>query len=172
MTGSKISKLVSTSVTLGVAGYSSPLTITKTGTIEPVAAGATALYAPASLGSAVVTNHGSIVGGAGAYGLSAGGAGGIGVDLAATGVVLNTGVIEGGLGSASGNEATSGAGGAAIILAAGGTLTNHGDLIGGAGGAGSPSFGNTGGAGGYGAIIAVGAARAWISRSAPWIIPA
>jgi hypothetical protein len=69
MAGSTISRLVAASVTLGSRAYPSPLTITATGTIAPVAGGspgATALVARVSAG--YVLNQGSVVGGAATLG--------------------------------------------------------------------------------------------------------
>jgi hypothetical protein len=136
---------VSISVTLGSGGYANRLTIASTGSIDPAANGATALYAPSGLASVRVTNDGSISGGAGAYGTQAG-AGGVGVDLLAAGAfMLNVGAVAGGLGGTL-NAVTGGDGGAGAIFAAACVLHNSGSILGG-GGASGVGFGGAGGDG-------------------------
>ena len=105
MAGSTINKMVTVGVTLGSAGYASPLTITGVGEIAPVAGGAIALYA--DVGAGYVLNHGHIVGGTGVTGTTGseagigGGTGGSGVDLQA-GSLTTDGTIAGGAGGGGG----------------------------------------------------------------------
>ncbi len=99
-----ISNTVTTSVTLGVAPYLNPLTITPTGAIIPptAATGATALVVPASVSGAIVVNQGGIYGAASFGGVSGiGSAGGMGVQIAAPGTLTNSGTIVGGTGGPS-----------------------------------------------------------------------
>ena len=78
-----ISTTITTSVTLGINPYFSPLTITPTGAITPTTRGATALVVPASVSDASVANQGRILG-AGFVGSVSGigGSGGVGVQVA------------------------------------------------------------------------------------------
>jgi hypothetical protein len=57
-----ISGTITSTVTLGTDGYSSPLTITTTGAITPTAPDAIALVIPATVQGAVVLNQGSVIG--------------------------------------------------------------------------------------------------------------
>jgi hypothetical protein len=123
-----ISGTITSTVTLGTDGYSSPLTITPTGAITPTAPSATALVVPASVADAIVLNQGNIVGSAGALGKQ----GGTGVQFASRGELTNTGNISGGAGGFLGSSSW-GAGGVGVNIAAGSTVTNSGTVTGGLG---------------------------------------
>ena len=133
---STISNTVTTSVTLGVAPYLNPLTITPTGAIIPptAATGATALVVPASVSGAIVVNQGGIYGAASFGGVSGiGSAGGMGVQIAAPGTLTNSGTIVGGTGGPSypvypppRGQISRGPGGIGADLTAGGMLMNTG----------------------------------------------
>ena len=174
-----------TDVTLGnersTAGYyyTSPLTITSTGTVSGTAggsgfevAGGVAIYAAATYAStAIIVNDGRITGGSGSYfpgnGATPGGAGGIAIDLKRSGTITNssTGRITGGAGGLGGESTlapvpggTGGTGGAGVSLTTG-NLGNSGVITGGVGGGGG-SFDSTigagsgqGGAGGVGVSL-------------------
>ena len=144
-------------VTPGSGNYASSLNIAQTGVIEPVAIGANGIYlAPGIIGStiynfgvvrsgngsgtvasgdgvlleasATLFNHGTISSGSTANRSSPGG---IGVDLAAGGNLINDGVINGSYGLG---------GGTGVLLALGGNITNSDYISGGGGrfGAGGP----------------------------------
>ncbi|WP_146101667.1 hypothetical protein [Rhodopila globiformis] len=88
-----ISNTVTTSVTLGIAWYSSPLTITP----PSAGAGATALVVPASVIDAIVVNQGRIDGAASLGSVSGIGAdGGMGVQLSSPCPLTNSSIILGG----------------------------------------------------------------------------
>jgi hypothetical protein len=120
-------------VTLGSAAFPSPLTITATGVVAPAVAGATGVLS--SIAGNSLTNNGAVDGGAGRNG-SAGGNGGVGVNVTKAGTFNNTGSISGGAGGTSTTAGAGGTGGAGVKLLAG-TLTNTGSITGGAGGPGS-----------------------------------
>jgi hypothetical protein len=136
MTGKTISGYVATTVTLG-ANYTSPLTITSSGVINPSESNysSTGIYLPASKTIGTILNHGAVYGGIGGYNNDSGRAGGIGILLDSAGFVSNTNRITGGAGD-SGNYA--GAGGIAVDVLAFSTISN------------SSSGVITGGTGGYG----------------------
>jgi len=140
-TGSGISTILSSTVTLGSQYHPSPLTITATGGVYPIYGGATGVLSKISGNS--LTNHGTIQGGAGYYGA---GSGGLGVNFTKVGMLTNTGSITGGTGGGS-YSASGGQGGASVNIK-GATLTNSGSITGGTGGTGAG-----GGAGGVGVIF-------------------
>jgi hypothetical protein len=144
MTGSIISKHINKTVTLGSAGYTGPLTISSSGTIDPTAGGATGLYVPASVTNATILNNGEIFGAAAA----SGGNGGIAVLLNAVATLSNGDIIEGGYGGNTGKKGHGLQGGIGIAAFAAdtGSITNTGLVIGGGGGGGY-TYGGTGGAG-------------------------
>jgi len=150
MTGTTIDTAVTLGITLGTAGYLTPLSIAAAGSITPQAAGASAIYGPASLLAPLVVNAGLVSGAQGAA-ATTGETGGTGIALLSTAAVTNRGTITGGGGGA-GGTATSygqgGAGGLGVDLASGGSLYNYGRIAGGAGGT-----GYSGGAGGWGAYV-------------------
>jgi hypothetical protein len=157
MSSSSISSTVTTTVILGTAAgdYPSPLTITGAGYIDPAAPGAIGVYS--NYMAASVTNKGDIFGGRGAYGLTAGGTGGTGVDLIA-GVVANdgTGRITGGHGGYT-PGLTGGLGGVGVDLSsASAAVSNAGHISGGAGGD-AAGTGGIGGGGGGGVVLTGGA---------------
>jgi len=141
-TGSGISTILSSTVTLGSQYHPSPLTITATGGVYPIYGGATGVLSNISGNS--LTNHGTIQGGAGYYGA---GSGGVGVSFTKTGVLTNTGSITGGTGGGS-YSVSGGQGGASVTLKGGATLTNSGSITGGTGGTGVG-----GGVGGVGVVF-------------------
>ncbi len=140
MAGTKISTTIDTSITLGTSGYSGPISITKTGGIEPTQYHATALTVPSGAAHAMVVNHGLIVGGAGyqtgpnyIYGIS----GGNGLNAGAGAKIVNDGTIIGG--SSTGAQylvfppyVFNGAGAGADIYGAHALLINNGLVEGGA----------------------------------------
>jgi hypothetical protein len=130
MAGSIISGKVTNSVTLGSAGYPSPLTVAATGDVAVSANAGIGIYGPASSGTLI--NDGTVAGGAGSASSSAGGGGG----------------GTGGTGTTYGGD-----GGSAGYLAAGAVLTNQSTIAGGGGGygTGGPSAGQ--GTGGPGVVI-------------------
>jgi hypothetical protein len=142
-TGSGISTILTSTVTLGSTYNPSPLTITATGGVYPFTGGATGVYSNISGNS--LTNHGAIQGGTGYYG---GGIGGEGVNFTKVGMLTNTGSITGGTGGGS-NSGSGGQGGASVNLTRA-TLTNSGSITGGTGGAGVG-----GGAGGVGVALSI-----------------
>jgi len=177
-TGSGISTILPSTVTLGSTYDASPLTITATGGVYPGTGGATGVISNISGNS--LTNHGAIQGGAGYYG---GGSGGVGVNFTKAGMLTNTGSITGGTGggsySASGGQGGAsvslfvatltntgsitggtggsgvggGAGGVGVTLSSGATLTNSGSITGGMGGGVDPGYTGTGGQGGAGMFL-------------------
>ncbi len=76
--------------------------------------------------------------------------GGVGVYLSSPAVVVNAGVVRGGVG---GNGSQGGAGGAGLYLKSGGSVINKGLIAGGAGGIGS---GGADGVAGVGVVLAAG----------------
>jgi autotransporter passenger strand-loop-strand repeat protein len=147
MSGTRITGVVSTSVTLGNIGYVGPLTITSTGAIYPTNSGDTALFIPAKTSNATVVNNGLIHGGNG-YGSNYGGyGGGIGVSVATAAVISNSGKIFGGEGGSGGfqNAYQGGSGGGGVSLTSGSALENSGSIFGGDGG--DAYFGASGGVG-------------------------
>jgi hypothetical protein len=137
MAGSTISNLVTISVTLGSGTYTSPLTITSVGYIDPFAGGsfgATGLVATIAGGS--VLNQGTVSGAGGEGNFINPGvttnAGGIGVELA-NGSLTNAGLIVGGNGKYDYTTGTGAAGGAGVI-ATDSSLSNDGTVLGGNGG--------------------------------------
>ncbi len=146
-----ISNTVTTSVTLGVAPYFNPLTITATGAIVPTTKGAyPALSVASSVSGAIVINQGRIAGPAGLIGASSF-PGGDGVDFAASGTLTNSGTIIGGTGGTNTRFFSGGHGGAGVSLTSTGTIINTGTIIGGTGGPGGAL--PTGGFGGAGVFI-------------------
>ena len=143
MTGTTISSRITKTVTLGSGGYTSPLTISSAGTIDPTAGGATGLYVPSGLTGVIIVNDGVIDGGAGATS----GAGGIAVSLKSAATLTNGDAIIGGHGGISGTMGL--AGGIGIYALAADSITNTGVIEGGSGGNGS----SYGGDGGIGALI-------------------
>ena len=144
-----ISTHVTSTVMLGSPAYGATLTVTNSGRVIPNAAnGSPGIICPANVAAANLTNDGRI-GGAGS---GASGAGGIGVDLLASGTIRNDGLITGGNGLLHGHTAYGHNGGAAVDLAQGGSVYNGGHIMGGAGGAGS-----LGGSGGIGVSLDAGA---------------
>jgi len=121
MTGSTISINVTNSVTLASGAYPGQLTITAGGSVDPTASGATAIYGATA--GVYLLNAGSVIGGAGLYvSTGTGVAGGAGVDLAASGTITNSGIIDGGAGGNSGGS-SGGAGGIGILLS--GTVVDN-----------------------------------------------
>jgi hypothetical protein len=179
MAGSTVDTQITLGVTLGTPGYASPLTITNTGTIAPLAAtavsatGTIALYAPDGLTAPNLLNDGMIEGGAGGPGSPVGyrsplygGAGGAGIVLLNTPTITNFGEIAGGAGGnapvtgthddpVSGTQA--GNGGTGAVLGTGATIANYRLITGGAGGGGLG-----GGGGGTGVYVS---GNAYISNS-------
>ena len=142
MTGKTISSLVTTSVTLGSAGYPSPLTITSTGRIAPSVYGAVGILLP-SLGSlASIVNQGAVSAMEGGYGRT-GGVGGNGIDLNSPAVLTNSGVIAAGVGGYS--NYNGGLGGTGLDVQASSTVVNSGQIFGGTGGYGFYTPGIAGG---------------------------
>ena len=144
-TGSGISTILTSTVTLGSAYNPSPLTITATGGVYPITGGATGVLSNISGNS--LTNHGAIQGGTGYYG---GGVGGEGVNFTQVGTLTNTGSITGGTGGAG---VGGGAGGVGVALSFAATLTNSGSITGGMGGGVNPAYTATGGQGGAGVSL-------------------
>ena len=146
MTGKTISTYIHATVTVGVGGYTSPLSITSAGRINPSyeAYGAVGLILAASGSIDTITNSGAIYGGYGAYG---GGAGGIAVELTSGFSFVNKGVIGGASGGNSqSGQGQGGQGGIAVLIEAQGVFTNSGQINGGSG-----AYGYAGGGGsGYG----------------------
>jgi len=151
-----ISGHVHDTVVLGSHRYANTLTVTQTGQITILSAGADGVYLGTASGQGNLANHGMITAGLGAYGVSQGGVGGIGVDFASAGQVSNAGLITGGAGGAVGTG-NGGAGGDGILLAAGGVVRNTGTVIGGKGGS-QTIYGTlgSGGAGGIGVDLSAG----------------
>jgi len=143
--GQVISTDVSATVTLGTTSYPSPLVITTSGEVTPKTAGATGVVS--TLAGNSLTNYGVIQGATGSHG-SAGGTGGLGVNLSGGGSVLSTGSISGGAGGT--GTSTGGTGGVGVSLN-GGTLTTSGSISGGAGGSG-PTSGAAGNALNFGTV--------------------
>jgi hypothetical protein len=145
MPRSTITGDVTSTVTLGQNGYDPRLVITETGSVRPSLYGATGIIDPAGLPGGHITNHGAVFGGAGS-GLGAGTAGGIGVELAHAGTLINTGTVYGGHGASGSSLYYYTAGGAGVDLQAGGSVMNTGVIRG--GGAGYGNYNSTyGGAG-------------------------
>ena len=134
MPGSTITTTLSHGISLGSAAYSSPLTITSTGAVDPtsIAAGETA----AVYGDGIVVNDGTILGGSGVGAASLTG-------ISLFGGITNNGLIGGGIYIASYSSitnfgtisgfATNGSG-VSVSIDAGGTgetITNFGTIIGG-----------------------------------------
>ena len=146
MTGTRISNTVTHTVTLGLDGVLSPLTVTDNGMIAPITAGDIGVIGR-YVGDRLI-NHGAIAGADGVR-LGAGPGAGIefvlpaaGIDRAGTGNIMNTGTVEGG----SGAYYTYQMGGAGVDLA-NGNLSNSGSISGGAGGYGQSFPSANGGAG-------------------------
>ena len=116
MSGSTITGTVTMGITLGSAGYYSPLTVEQTGRVNP----SQSTVAGVLVDNGLLTNNGTIVGG-GAYYQNQ--RAGNGVDVSG-GEVVNAGLLQGG---SSDVAFTSGAG----IDVSGGTLSNDGTIIGG-----------------------------------------
>ncbi len=133
MSGSTISTKVTIGVTLGAAGYASPLTITSTGAIDPTADGVTGIYAAVHAGT--VLNQGTITGG---YGLTSG----AGAEINGS-TITNDGAIIGG---ASG-QVDYLRGGDGVYIRSGALINNVGGVI--TGGVSN----DLGGAGGSGIIL-------------------
>jgi hypothetical protein len=129
--GSGISTTLTSTVTLGGTAHPSPLTITATGVVEPTNVGAAGVLS--NTAGKVLTNNGTIQGGAGSSS-TVGGSGGIGANFKLSGTLTNTGSITGGAGGV--GSMTGGHGGAGVFWN-GGTLENAGTISGGAGGSGS-----------------------------------
>jgi len=147
--GKTISTTVNKPVTLGVGGYTSPLTITSTGEIQQNPNDIAGLTSVAALNvlaisaGAIIVNDGQIRGGEGIY--QENDIGGDGVSMAAAATLTNALLILGGAGgTANGNW---GSGGAGLVASAGGVITNTGLVLGGAGGDGGDLLGGSGGAG-------------------------
>ena len=151
---SVISTTVTNTVALGSGRYGSQLAIAATGAVVPGAYSATAIYAPASVGRVSIVNEGRVQGGYGRYDNDQGGGGGIGVYLAASGVLKNLGTIEGG--TSGGSYYVAGVGGIGVSLAGAARLDNQGSIQGGAGSVVSTDYGQ-GGAGGVGVQLGAGA---------------
>jgi hypothetical protein len=164
---SKITNTITQTVTLGSAGFLSPLTVTSTGAIEPTTAGATALYVPTSVVGASIANDGHIAGANGVqerYFGARGGNGGTGVALSNSGTLKNAGIISGGDGGDghpffAHETVIGGNGGDGVDLTSGGTLINTGFITGGGGGSatGNAEGGAFDGAGGAGVYLNGGA---------------
>jgi autotransporter family porin len=150
MHGSTISTTVTHTVYLGSDGYNSPLTITATGAVAPVAAGSIGVMS--SIAGGRLINHGTISGAGGYAGPDSSGPGGAGVDFTASGTVANAGTITGGRG---GYGYSGGNGGAGVQTGAAVQISNTGTITGGDG-LGSLSRGSTGGYGGAGVALAAG----------------
>lgn len=129
---SRISTTVTQTVLLGSGVYPSPLTVTASGTIAPVAPGSDGVYGVEA--GVVLINRGAISGAATYYGT-----GGTGVDLAQGGTIRNSGSITGG----QGQDGAIGSGGIGVALA-GGELDNSGTIKGGRGYANPYHLGNGG----------------------------
>jgi hypothetical protein len=138
MTGTTISTTLHSTVTLGTDGFTSPLTITSEGGVEPKSSGVNAVDMPVPGG--MIDNAGQLSGAMGSHG-------GIGIDLTASGTVNNTGFIDGGNAAVASGYGTGGNGGAAIVLANGGMVTNEGQIFGGRGGRSNYGKWGNGGAG-------------------------
>jgi hypothetical protein len=165
---SKISRLVTNTVTLGTAGYLNPLTITTQGTIAP---GGIGIVVPANYTGATIVNYGNVGGRNGYFNYSHasaaiysasnldlsnqgiihggiagfwGSSGGMGVDVSGAAIVNNSGQITGG-GGAYGTYG-GGSGATALDVTGSLTLTNTGSIQGGYGGA-SEYYPGAGGAG-------------------------
>jgi hypothetical protein len=138
-----ITSPIYSTVTLGQGGFTSPLTITPSGAIFPVAYGATGLYLDRP-GVATIVNAGRIIGYNGSYFDPSTYNGGAAVVLRSAATISNSGLITGGLSGAYYNGGTGGTG----IDAAGGNIniSNTGDIFGGGGGAsaGTPAYGGSG----------------------------
>jgi hypothetical protein len=143
-TGKTISSVVTTTVTVGVGGYLSPLSITSTGGIDPAHLGAVGLILNTASTVATIVNAGIIEGDSGIY-QSTGGTGGNAMELYSAFIVTNKGAIAAGNGGY--GRSTGGTGGTGVAIVATGTFTNSGQIDGGAGGYGKL----TGGAAGNGA---------------------
>jgi hypothetical protein len=158
MSRSTISTTLHSTVTLGTDGYASDLTFTSKGGDTPTLYGADAVVVDVAGG--IVHNAGVLSG----AGNSENGAGGIGIHLAASGTVNNSGTVSGGYGSSGyvfehvGHPGS--VGGAGIVLAHGGVITNSGDIVGGSGGGPADGAGGyaycNGGNGGAGVVMAGG----------------
>jgi hypothetical protein len=131
--GSGISTTLTSTVTLGGTAHPSPLTITATGVVAPTNVGAAGVHNN-TVGN-VLTNNGTIQGGAGSSS-TVGGSGGIGANFKLSGTLTNTGSIAGGAGGV--GSMTGGHGGAGVFWN-GGTLENAGTISGGKGGTGTTS---------------------------------
>jgi Ca2+-binding RTX toxin-like protein len=106
MSGTTISSNISQPVTLGSVSYTSPLTITSSGTIAPSQTGATALYG--TLAGGTIVNQGTLIGAAGTP------TGGDGILLTA-GYANNQGVILGGFGTTLSGYGAALSGGATLV---------------------------------------------------------
>ncbi len=129
MTGSRISKTVTHTVVLGSKHYASPLTVTATGVIRVESYDGAAGISGAQAGDKIV-NHGSITAATGGYYENNAGAGGVGIDLSASGTIVNTGRVFGGYGGYTGDGLSTADGGNGID-AAGGKIVNSGLVLGG-----------------------------------------
>jgi hypothetical protein len=187
MTGKTISTSLFSTVTIGVNGYVSPLSITSKGTIDPAAYSATGIYLPnqakvatiANSGvveggaayqyykggnaidlnsAATVTNAGFVFGGGSGYDRNFGSIGGAGILANAAVTIINTYEILGGTGENS--YFHPGAGGSGVSLTSGGKLTNAYLIVGGDGGNGNSTV--VTGVGGAGVITG---AEATVSNS-------
>jgi len=145
---------VNTEVTLGSGAYASGVTITDTGSVAATS-GPASVYG--NIAGVSLTNQGTVSGGYGSQytDTSAGGMGGIGVDLTVSGTLTNDGSVTGGDGGRGaqtglryGNTSFGGTGGAGVYLNDG-TLANDasGNLDGGDGGFSISSAGGSGGDG-------------------------
>ena len=131
MTGSRISNTVTSTVVLGGNLDPSPLTITATGVIDVTQPYGAAGITGAQAGDELI-NRGSVTAalGSSATNLGIAGAGGVGIDLTASGTIVSTGIVAGGAGGYAGSNNYSGAGGNGID-AAGGKIVNSGMIEGG-----------------------------------------
>ena len=142
---------VTTTVTLGKQGYAQSITVTSSGSVAPRAAGDDAVIVPAGLNHAHIVNQG-VVSGAIGHGGNTGGAGGVGIDLASAGFVVNQAAIAGGRGGYGYDHG--GTGGAGVVFDTSGQLSNSGAISG--GGAYAAEYYGTGGSGGLGVQLGAG----------------
>ena len=134
MQKSRISSLVTNTVVLSDPRYAAVLTITAHGVVAPTADGSDGIRGLRT--GEAVTNHGSIVAATGTSGTE----GGIGIDLAVGGNIVNRGIIQGGM-AYSLQQAVEGGDG---INTRGGTIINSGTIDGGSLYTGSNSAGQGG----------------------------